>query len=662
MREGTLRFALAALTAALLGACSLITGFEGYSSQGDRDGGLDAGLDAGGRDDGGGTTCDPACGERGECVDGVCRCGGGDACAGGESCCDGACVDPSSDVDHCGGCGAACPSGARATRTCESGSCGFACEAGFDDCDAAALGCETDLGTAASCGSCTRACASGELCGRDAGGTYLCLDSCPGGQMECSGSCVDTSSSLSHCGGCGMACPSLANTTSTCTGGACVYVCTGSFADCDSDLGTPATSNGCELVPPNRFRDDDGDGYGVASMTMRFCPGASSPGYATMSGDCDDSSASVHPGATERCNGTDDDCDGRVDEDLVLLPPQPVGTYSTTGGAIFPGPYGITWVPSRAQGAVVWSSQRTTSTHEIRFSRFDENARALVSDVIVATIGAEPVDLGVAWDGGAWVPIWIEGGRLKYARLTDDGGLLNGPADMPGTGGGSGMAAAVAQGADELALVFAVTSPREIRSTTMRSGSPMSYVPLLAFSGPVSARPAATFVGGGSYAAVMQSPSDNSLVYQRFRSGGLDGPSTRLFSGGELEYPAQAAWDPDTNQVAATYYTIGATGRASLIMLDAMTGGLRHGPRDVGPGSTIPSVSVADDATLLVSTYSTDPMLRVRASDFAVLPAPPSFMSPASISTALRGTRHHFIGFFTTGGSGENRAQVLTCP
>ena len=33
--------------------------------------------------------------------------------------------------------------------------------------------------------------------------------------------------------------------------------------------------------------------------------------------DCDDSDASVHPGAPEVCNCVDDDCDGAVDEDLI---------------------------------------------------------------------------------------------------------------------------------------------------------------------------------------------------------------------------------------------------------------------------------------------------------------------------------------------------------
>jgi hypothetical protein len=39
-------------------------------------------------------------------------------------------------------------------------------------------------------------------------------------------------------------------------------------------------------------------------------------GYTTCAGDCDDHNAAVHPGATETCNGIDDNCDGHVDEGL----------------------------------------------------------------------------------------------------------------------------------------------------------------------------------------------------------------------------------------------------------------------------------------------------------------------------------------------------------
>lgn len=60
------------------------------------------------------------------------------------------------------------------------------------------------------------------------------------------------------------------------------------------------------------YQDVDGDGYGQASKTMQsFCqPG----GYARLAGDCNDGEASIHPGGVELCNGIDDDCTGKVDE------------------------------------------------------------------------------------------------------------------------------------------------------------------------------------------------------------------------------------------------------------------------------------------------------------------------------------------------------------
>ena len=63
------------------------------------------------------------------------------------------------------------------------------------------------------------------------------------------------------------------------------------------------------------YADQDGDGIG-GSTSVQTC--AQPPGHVETTGDCDDTVASVRPGAPETCNGVDDDCDGTIDEGLAV--------------------------------------------------------------------------------------------------------------------------------------------------------------------------------------------------------------------------------------------------------------------------------------------------------------------------------------------------------
>jgi hypothetical protein len=62
------------------------------------------------------------------------------------------------------------------------------------------------------------------------------------------------------------------------------------------------------------YADDDSDGYGDANDSIVSCATA---GYVTVAGDCNDSNASINPGAAEVCNGVDDNCGGGTDEGVT---------------------------------------------------------------------------------------------------------------------------------------------------------------------------------------------------------------------------------------------------------------------------------------------------------------------------------------------------------
>ncbi len=63
------------------------------------------------------------------------------------------------------------------------------------------------------------------------------------------------------------------------------------------------------------YADSDGDAYGDASAPAGYCEGKEPSGYVLDSDDCDDDNALINPAATEVCDGSDNDCDRKTDEE-----------------------------------------------------------------------------------------------------------------------------------------------------------------------------------------------------------------------------------------------------------------------------------------------------------------------------------------------------------
>ena len=77
--------------------------------------------------------------------------------------------------------------------------------------------------------------------------------------------------------------------------------------DCDAQVDEGLTSQW--------WADADGDGYGAGAASESCEPKV---GQVDNGEDCDDADSAVRPGATETCDGRDEDCDGTVDEGAGL--------------------------------------------------------------------------------------------------------------------------------------------------------------------------------------------------------------------------------------------------------------------------------------------------------------------------------------------------------
>jgi hypothetical protein len=87
-----------------------------------------------------------------------------------------------------------------------------------------------------------------------------------------------------------------------------IELCDGKDNDCDG-----STDEG---VTTKFYKDSDSDGYGLTGDVVEAC--AAPKGYTAKAGDCNDGNAKANPAASEICDGVDNDCDSKIDEDVKI--------------------------------------------------------------------------------------------------------------------------------------------------------------------------------------------------------------------------------------------------------------------------------------------------------------------------------------------------------
>ncbi|MGE0790547.1 MAG: lectin-like protein [Sandaracinaceae bacterium] len=148
------------------------------------------------------------------------------------------------------------------------------------------------------------------------------------------------------------------------------------------------------------YMDGDMDGHG--STPVRAC--TLPAGAANTGGDCDDMNPAVHPGATETCNGRDEDCSGLADDHGGCAPCTVVHVGTDPFMVCTTNPQG-------------WSGARSyCASYGYRLATFASASEEGSVAALANAVASSGYWIGLYQPGGSGAWTWTDGSTMSWSR------------------------------------------------------------------------------------------------------------------------------------------------------------------------------------------------------------------------------------------------------
>jgi hypothetical protein len=271
---------------------------------------------------------------------------------------------------------------------------------------------------------------------------------------------------------------------------------------CSRDFCNPQTG-ACEHERPT---DADGDGF-IGTAPPRSPAGCGGD-------DCDDQNPAIHPGAAERCDGLDENCNGVIDDGARYAPLSapvklaPEVLRSSRGGIAFDGQsYGVSYADKSDLGHTVsyftlldeagnrksapapvslinadtyagavahsgdsflttWSDARQAANYEIYATRFNGLGEKLQADLRLTEAPDYSLRPLIQWTGTEYVVVWEDyrtddnDGKVRvFGRRVSKGGALLDDEQELSLPEASGEYPNFALGGERVAVVYTTLDP-----------------------------------------------------------------------------------------------------------------------------------------------------------------------------------------------------------